>query len=81
MKITVPDVFSLKSPTSVWKVFTGLLVVCILERLVLFLIYPPVSYSDTGSYRRLAETVVNGWVNYDGTRTPVYPVFFGGDWI
>ena len=52
----------------------GLLGVCVLERLF-FLAYPPVSYSDTSSYRRLSETVLNGWVNYDGTRTPGYPVF------
>jgi 4-amino-4-deoxy-L-arabinose transferase-like glycosyltransferase len=75
MKPTMADVTSARPPENLWKWLTGLLVICILERLVLFLIYPPVSYSDTGSYRRLAETVLNGWVNYDGTRTPVYPVF------
>jgi 4-amino-4-deoxy-L-arabinose transferase-like glycosyltransferase len=58
-----------------WKWLVGILVVCVLERLLLFLFYPPVSLSDTGSYRRLAEIVLNSWVNYDGTRTPVYPVF------
>jgi 4-amino-4-deoxy-L-arabinose transferase-like glycosyltransferase len=75
MKPTIADANSTSLPDSLWKWLTGLLLVCILERLVLYLIYPPVSYSDTGSYRRLAETVLNGWVNYDGTRTPVYPVF------
>ena len=75
MKSFMAEADSTKRPGNLWKWLTGLLVVCILERVVMFLIYPPVSYSDTGSYRRLAETVLNGWVNYDGTRTPVYPVF------
>jgi hypothetical protein len=65
-------------PRNIWKWLTGLLIVCILERLVLFVVYPPVSYSDTGSYRRLAQTILNGWANYDGTRTPGYPLFLAG---
>jgi hypothetical protein len=59
-----------------------IMVVGLLERILLVLIYQPVSYSDTPSYRRLAETVLHGFVNYDGTRTPGYPVFLaliGGD--
>ena len=47
----------------------------ILSRLLIILLYQPVAYSDTPSYRRLAKTVLNGFVNYDGTRTPGYPVF------
>ncbi len=46
-----------------------------LERLLVVLVYQPVAYNDTNSYRRLAETVLQGFANYDGTRTPGYPVF------
>ena len=49
--------------------------VAIIERLVAILVYQPVAYSDTPSYRRLADTVLQGFANYDGTRTPGYPVF------
>jgi hypothetical protein len=74
MPTPTPPVFS-KLPSNLWKWLAGLLGICIFERLLLFFFYPPVSYSDTGSYRRLAETILNGWINYDGTRTPGYPVF------
>ena len=46
-----------------------------LLRLVLWLAYEPVSYSDSFSYRRLAEAILDGWGRYDGTRTPGYPLF------
>jgi len=46
-----------------------------LERLLVIILYRPVTYSDTPSYRRLAESVLHGFANYDGTRTPGYPVF------
>ncbi len=37
--------------------------------------YRPVSYSDTHSYRRLANAIGNPqWKGYDGTRTPGYPL-------
>lgn len=49
--------------------------VAILLRVVLFLTYPEVSYSDTASYRRSADAILGGLVNYDGTRTPGYPAF------
>ena len=75
MNSAKPAAISTKHPDKLWKWLTGVLVICILVRVILFLIYPPVSFSDTGSYRRLAEAVLNGWVNYDGTRTPGYPVF------
>jgi hypothetical protein len=55
-----------------------LIMVCtiaFIERLLTFLLYQPVSYSDTPSYRRLAESVLAGFASYDGTRTPGYPVF------
>lgn len=48
--------------------------VSILERVLLYLFYRPVAYHDTASYRRLAETILHGWTDYDGTRTPGYPV-------
>src|SRR4030066_775062 len=53
-------------------------VVCIVGviiRLSMVLLYQAVGFSDTPSYRRLAETVLRGFANYDGTRTPGYPVF------
>ncbi len=46
-----------------------------LMRLLTILLYQPISYGDTPSYRRLAETVLHAFTNYDGTRTPGYPVF------
>ena len=47
----------------------------LLSRLIIIFIYQPIAYSDTPSYRRLAEAVLRGFVNYDGTRTPGYPIF------
>jgi 4-amino-4-deoxy-L-arabinose transferase-like glycosyltransferase len=41
---------------------------------MLFAIYSPVSFSDTDGYQRSAQAVLNGFENYDGTRTPVYPI-------
>lgn len=49
--------------------------VALVERLLMLAFYPPVAYDDTPSYRRLAEAVLNGWIGYDGTRTPGYPIF------
>jgi 4-amino-4-deoxy-L-arabinose transferase-like glycosyltransferase len=51
------------------------LIVAISTRVLLFLAYPPVSYSDTASYRRSAEAVLGGFEDYDGTRTPGYPTW------
>ncbi len=51
------------------------LVVAIGLRVLLFLTYPPVTYSDTNAYRRSAETVLSNLGRYDGTRTPGYPAF------
>jgi hypothetical protein len=51
------------------------LIVGLMSRLLMVLLYQPVSYSDTPSYRRLAEAVLRGFAKYDGTRTPGYPVF------
>ncbi len=48
----------------------------ILQRVLLWLGYPPVNYGDTGTYFRLAG-VVGRWTlkGYDGTRVPGYPAF------
>ncbi len=51
------------------------LVVAISLRVILFTTYPAVSYSDTASYRRSANTILGGFNDYDGTRTPGYPAF------
>ncbi len=60
------------SPTVWLAIVAG---VAILERLLVVLFYQPITYSDTPSYRRLADTVLQRFANYDGTRTPGYPVF------
>ena len=51
------------------------LAVAIILRVILFVAYPAVSYSDTHSYRRSADAVLGGFKAYDGTRTPGYPAF------
>ena len=51
------------------------LILAILERIAFWALYQPVLYSDSTSYRRLAEAVQAGFKGYDGTRTPGYPVF------
>jgi 4-amino-4-deoxy-L-arabinose transferase-like glycosyltransferase len=53
----------------------GTLAAAMLIRLAFWLTYSPVPYSDTPSYRRLAESVLEGFARYDGTRTPGYPAF------
>ncbi len=42
---------------------------------MLYLFYRPVAYNDTASYQRLAQAILNGWTDYDGTRVPGYPAF------
>ena len=69
-----------RATTLIW--LGGSLSVALLVRLALWLGYSPVPYSDTPSYRRLAELVLDGFARYDGTRTPGYPAFLalvGGD--
>ena len=69
-----------RSTTLAW--LGGSLSVALLVRLALWLGYSPVPYSDTPSYLRLAESVLDGFARYDGTRTPGYPAFLalvGGD--
>jgi hypothetical protein len=66
-----------------WQAGLGaVLLVGALQRALLWLCYPPVTYSDTGAYHRLAQAILAGWRDYDGTRPPGYPVFMalvGGD--
>ncbi|OGN93063.1 MAG: hypothetical protein A2Z71_03485, partial [Chloroflexi bacterium RBG_13_50_21] len=66
---------STKQPASptIWLAIVFL--VALVERVLVIVFYQPVSYGDTPSYRRLADTVLQGFSNYDGTRTPGYPVF------
>ena len=70
-ELLLPKEYS-PSPT-LWMVIVA--AVAFLERLLVIFVYQPVTYSDTPSYRRLAEAVLHGFANYDGTRTPGYPVF------
>lgn len=53
--------------------------VALVERLLMLAFYPAVAYDDTPSYRHLAEAILNGWMGYDGTRTPGYPLFLA--WV
>jgi hypothetical protein len=48
--------------------------VAALQRAWLWFFYSPVTYSDSGAYRHLAEALL-GLQRYDGTRTPGYPAF------
>lgn len=61
------------SSNAFWLIITA--GVAFFVRLLIILAYNPVAFSDTHSYRRLADTVLHGFANYDGTRTPGYPVF------
>jgi hypothetical protein len=58
---------------TIWALIT--FTVGLVTRLLMVFLYQPVTYSDTPSYRRLAEAVLGGFARYDGTRTPGYPVF------
>ena len=62
-----------KKKLKLW--LTVVVVVAVLLRVVLFVTYPEVSYSDTASYRRSANAILDEMGNYDGTRTPGYPAF------
>jgi hypothetical protein len=62
----------IRSSTGLWV--SLVLLAALLLRGGLFAVYQPVAYSDTGSYRRLAVSIQNGWEKYDGTRTPGYPM-------
>ena len=62
-----------KISTQTW--FWMVVSIAAIQRLLLRMLYPVVPLSDTGSYRRSAEAILGGWVQYDGTRTPGYPAF------
>ena len=47
----------------------------IILRVGMWFLYGPVNYSDSASYRRLAGQILEGWINYDGSRVPGYPAF------
>jgi hypothetical protein len=51
------------------------ILVSVALRAALWLLYEPVHYGDTPSYRRLADALMQGLQFYDGTRTPGYPFF------
>jgi len=60
-----------------WSLRTWLWIVAgvaALQRAWLWFFYSPVTYSDSGAYRHLAEALL-GLQRYDGTRTPGYPAF------
>ena len=63
--------------TSSWLLIV--MAVALVERAMLYLLYRPVLYNDTASYRRLAGQLLEGWNYYDGTRMPGYPLFLA--WI
>ncbi len=69
--MTILKISHAKIPAIGWIV----LLVSLVERAVFYWIYKPVLYSDSPSYRRLADSVLAGFQGYDGTRTPGYPVF------
>ncbi|MBA2350958.1 MAG: hypothetical protein H0V78_03955 [Burkholderiales bacterium] len=57
-----------------WAV-AGLVGFGALIRLILFVIYPPVIYPDTGTYMLLAQQIASLDLRaYDGDRTPLYPL-------
>ena len=67
------DLKKKQTSASLWLVIV--LTVALVERILTVFLYQPVAYSDTPSYRRLAEAVLQGFDGYDGTRTPGYPAF------
>ncbi len=57
-----------------WAV--GLALLGLVERIALWLLYAPVTFSDTAPYMRLAGVLAESGLNgYDGTRVPGYPAF------
>ncbi len=59
-------------PPAGWMAIVA--VIAVLERIALWLAYPPVIFDDTNSYRRLAGQIL-GSAPFDGTRSPGYPIF------
>jgi hypothetical protein len=53
----------------------GLLLTCVLVRVLLWLVYEPITYADTGTYTRLALQLQSmNFTDYTGWRTPGYPL-------
>jgi len=70
----IPETTS--KPLSSVRIWLGIVfIIAFIERLLVIFLYQPVAFSDTPSYRRLANTILQGFANYDGTRTPGYPAF------
>ncbi len=68
----------MKDGTAQRKLMLWLVVVLILSillRIMLITTYPPYIFNDTSGYFRAAQAIENGFQNYDGTRTPIYPAF------
>lgn len=55
--------------------FLLVLAAALAQRAALWFFYPPASYNDTGGYRRLAQTALGDWREFDGTRVPGYPLW------
>lgn len=49
--------------------------IAMIQRLIMWRLYPVITLGDTGSYRRSAQAILGSWARYDGTRTPGYPAF------
>ena len=58
-----------------YRQFLAVILLAVSLRALLWFAYQPVPYSDTNSYRRSAIAVIGRFAQYDGTRTPGYPVF------
>lgn len=60
---------------SSFRILIAVLLAAFGIRILLWFTYRPVVYSDTHSYRRLANAILTPqWEEYDGTRTPGYPI-------
>lgn len=58
-----------------FRILIAVILVAFGIRALLWFTYRPVVYSDTHSYRRLANAILTPyWKGYDGTRTPGYPI-------
>lgn len=56
--------------------FITVILLSVLVRVVLWVIYEPIEYSDSGAYLRLGELLLDFSLNgYDGSRVPGYPLF------
>jgi len=52
-----------------------LIIISVIIRLAVVALYAPIGYADTGWYEKLAKEIVSwDFSNYDGARTPIYPL-------